>query len=102
MQIKLVFIYIYITLFNILDLFSPISCMDTLLAVTRIIPRDGRGHDSHILFGFMYNHAKILREQVGKLLPKMSADMACNGRVGDGLMLNTIKSDIMLWALYSI
>ena len=39
-----------------------------LLALTRVMPRDGRGHESHVIYGYMYNHAVSLLQEVEKLI----------------------------------
>lgn len=37
------------------------------MALTRVMPRDGRGHQSHAIYGFMYNHALSLVGEVEQL-----------------------------------
>ena len=33
-----------------------------------MMPRDGRGHQSHVICGYMYNHASSLQKEIEKLV----------------------------------
>ena len=42
-------------------------CSDTLLALTRVMPRDGKGHYSDVVYNFMYNHGSAVALEVKRL-----------------------------------
>lgn len=38
-----------------------------LLALMRVVPKDGRMHQSHSLFGYFYNHCHAIMSEVKRL-----------------------------------
>ena len=38
-----------------------------VVALTRITPKDGRGHNSHIVYSYLYRHAKSVTDHIEKL-----------------------------------